>query len=534
MKNLIIVLLFVFCSFIGYSQQWKWAKGLGGSSAERAWDITWANGVITVGQFEGELVINENTYLSEGITDVFIVKTDNLGKVLYTQTFGSTGEDVALSVDTDLEGNVYVTGYFTGELTILGETYIAEGWDSYILKLDNEGNMIDFFRFQNVSSDIGYGLSVDNENNILVTGWFQETINFSESLSLTSYGGSDIFVAKFSADLTPLWAKHAGTESIEYGYKLSTDEANNIYVTGVAGMNTNFDGMLLSNSGVFVAKYNTNGEIQKLGNNTGSGVNSISVSPDGSGFITGRLTGSAYFNGENDTLVNSVNGTDDVYVAKFNNNCEWLWVRLGAGEGSNKGRACNADANGNVYVTGSFNAQIDFNSWKLTANEGADDIFVAKYSSDGALQHLYAAGGEFSDIPTAICNNADTVYITGWYNGTTSFGDFDLTSITGADLNFFNAALELTTTGINETENNSTFSITPNPARDFVNVNFSEQEVFGNGTYKIVDVNGRTVLGGDCKTNSFSVNINTLPQGVYFILIETENKTLSEKFVKIF
>ncbi|GAA4495574.1 hypothetical protein GCM10023172_07490 [Hymenobacter ginsengisoli] len=77
-----------------------------------------------------------------------------------------------------------------------------------------------------------------------------------------------------------------------------------------------------------------------------------------------------------------------------------------------------ADAQGNVYVAGSFAGPISLGSTTLlnTTSDGQRDVFVAKWSSS-AQQFLWVqqAGGPGADVATAIAVSGTTVYIAGWF-----------------------------------------------------------------------------------------------------------------------
>ena len=114
------------------------------------------------------------------------------------------------------------------------------------------------------SSEYGYGIAVDGSGNSFVTGSFNGTASFNGT-SLSSVGGNDIFVAKYDAKGTLLWAKKAGGSNSDYGYGIALDGSGNSYVTGSFRDMASFNGTSLSSSGasdIFVAKYDASGAFQ--------------------------------------------------------------------------------------------------------------------------------------------------------------------------------------------------------------------------------------------------------------------------------
>jgi dTDP-4-dehydrorhamnose 3,5-epimerase-like enzyme len=75
-----------------------------------------------------------------------------------------------------------------------------------------------------------------------------------------------------------------------------------------------------------------------------------------------------------------------------------------------------------------------------------------------------------------------------------------------------------------------TFSIIPNPARDFANIRFSQ--MVEKATILVYDINGKAVLNQSLiSANGFKLNTQSLINGVYEIKINTSNGSFNEKLL---
>jgi len=122
------------------------------------------------------------------------------------------------------------------------------------------------------------------------------------------------------------------------------------------------------------------------------------------------------------TLTNA--GYQDIFLAKFDSNGNHLWSKSFGGSSYDYGQSVSVDSSGNVYITGWFESStIDFGGGTLT-NAGGWDIFLAKFDSNG--NHLWSKrfGGSSDDLGSSVSvDSSGNVYITGWFwSSTIDFG----------------------------------------------------------------------------------------------------------------
>src|SRR5690606_30885679 len=166
----------------------------------------------------------------------------------------------------------------------------------------------------------------------------------------------------------------------------------------------------------------------------------IATGLNGDIYITSMYTGSVNFDG---TVLNSV-GNNDVFLAKYNSTGQVLWVRSIGGSGDDEASAIATDKQGNVFIGGAFKNDILLDNVTLTS-VGDKDIFLAKYSATGDLQWAKSAGGQYkeeigiSGIGSGglATDKEGNLLVTGMFSGyggsppiygTATFDNFTLTS----------------------------------------------------------------------------------------------------------
>ncbi|MCK4311924.1 MAG: T9SS type A sorting domain-containing protein [Candidatus Cloacimonetes bacterium] len=300
---------------------------------------------------------------------------------------GGNDWDVGYSLTTDNSGNTYVTGVFEGTATF-GSYYLTSYGlqDIFVAKIDTNGNWI----WSNQANGLGWnsatGIVTDNDENVYVTGHFLETTTFGE-YSLTSNGGSDIFVAKLNSDGNWIWATKAGGVCLDRSYGISLDSEENIYIAGHFEEESSFGQHSLTSNGaddVFIAKLNTSGNWMWARNAGGidddRGFDLI-MDNDGNNYITGYFQETATFGSQSITS----NGSIDIFLAKISSDGNWIGVTQAGGSNEDSGYGVTMNDTGSIYLTGMFSDIANFGTLSLTSN-GESDIFVAKLNSNNSIE----------------------------------------------------------------------------------------------------------------------------------------------------
>lgn len=283
------------------------------------------NNVYLTGYFRDIMSFNGQQYLPEGEYDMFIKKIDSGGKPLWIQTAGGAQTDVGYSCATDLDGNVFVTGHFSGTFSF-GDSIITSkgGKDFYITKIDKQGNLKWIFHGGGNQDDIGWNITTDQNNDIYLVGEFSGTIKLGNT-SLTAEGTSDFFLLKLSENGEMRWIRYGGGLATVFIQSVYSFE-DHIYIGG------SFDGVAKFGSQTypsqnasdgFILKYHSNGDLKQAQQISGKKVqiNSLTVQKHGV-----YLTGSFQEHAISGSHQVSAQSKEAILIGSLDNdlNCQWL------------------------------------------------------------------------------------------------------------------------------------------------------------------------------------------------------------------
>ena len=364
-----------------------------------------------------------------------VLSAQNDPQWLWASGAGGSGADEATRIALDSSGNSYVAGYFTGTADFGGTTLSSAGsMDIFVGKLDPNGIWLWAKRAGGSMADDAYGVCTDNEGNVYVTGYFKSTAQFG-SMSLTSNGAEDIFVAKLDTNGNWLWAVGAGGTGFDGGTRLIPDSNGDILVTGAYAGTASFGTLTLTgNTGynVFVAKLDMYAEWVWVTQAVGSGnMYGNDISTDGgNSYIIGGLNGTLTFGA---TTLSST-GNWDICLAKLDGDGNWVWVKKAGGTSEDAGYAISTDSNGYSLVTGYFRGFADFGTFHYTS-VGDQDIFIARLDPSGNWLWALPAGGTAQDYGGDVyMDNYGNCYAIGCFSLTFELGNHTYTSQGSQDI----------------------------------------------------------------------------------------------------
>jgi hypothetical protein len=357
-----------------------------------------SNSILLTGSFVESIAFGATTVTSgDSAGQLFIAKLDPQGMPSWaTSDTGPDSFSAGSGVAVDDLGNVYVTGGFSGSMSVGGTTVTSAaasgGGDGFVMKL-GAGGLVSWANAFGSSPDTdgqanGYGIALDASGDVLLIGFFSHTMNLG-CAPLASQAGHGSSFDPFVAKLDPmsgacLWSTALPFQVAGHAEGIAVDPAGDVVVTGV------FDGPDTiafgsgtlagsATSNLFVAKLGADGTAawgKGFGSSGGTEGDGVAIDTMSRIFLTGRLSaGSVDFGG------GPLTSTDSAFLlASFDAEGTYRWANVFEGHptAGERGGIIAVDASSHVLVTGWADSAIDFGCGSLMGT-GGDEAFVAAF-----------------------------------------------------------------------------------------------------------------------------------------------------------
>jgi arginine repressor len=342
----------------------QWTKTIGGSLSDEARSIIQSS--------DGGFVVAGNTRsFGAGVSDIYVVKLDNGGNVLWTKTIGGSSNDGARSIIQSSDGGFVVAGWTN--------SFGAGGYDMYIVKIDGSGNVAWTKTIGGSGNDYAYSIIQDLDGNYVVVGWGNSF----------GAGNNDIYVVKLDSSGNVVWTKTIGGSGDD-GANSIIQSSDGAYV--IAGHTNSFS----SSYDFYVVKIDSSGNVlwtKTIGGNLYDQAHSIIQSSDG-GYIVVGITQSFGAGGY------------DVYVAKIDSSGNVLWTKTIGGGSADVAMSITRSSDGGFAIAG----------YTQSFGAGLYDIYVMKTGplvdicwSQGITNYVVSSGGTSSPQSPNVSLQSPTV-----------------------------------------------------------------------------------------------------------------------------
>jgi hypothetical protein len=296
----------------------------------------------------------------------------------WSSYYGGSASENVFSTVTDPFGNVFIAGItmsangmsYNGHQMTFGGGIV----DAFVAKFSPAGGRIWATYYGGTGEEMTFfggrmGLCTDGDGNVYLAGLTNSTTNIaSGGFQNTNAGGQDAYLVKFDSAGVRQWATYYGGAGADFGYDCTCDANGNVYLTGVTG-------------------------------STGLAINGFQ---------------------------NSLSGTGDAFLVKFNSAGTRMWATYYGGTASEEGYAVATDASLNVYLAGSTgsSSSIASGGFQNTYGGGSSDAFLVKLDSTGnRLWATYFGGTGAESYPATndmelVADPAGAVYMSGYTEST--------------------------------------------------------------------------------------------------------------------
>ena len=282
--------------------------------------------------------------------DAFITSLYSNGSINWSTYFGGTSSDVGDDLVIDSQDNIIITGE-----TDSTDFPVTNGYDQshngnadgFLTKFDKNGELMWSTFIGDTGSEFGRGVSVDSEDNIYVTGrWDMPPIH--------NYLW-DAYLARYSPNGTQEWIQTIGGSQLDYGMAITLDSHDNPIITGITSSSDfpNMNSYAGSRQEIFIAKFDISGGLvwsNVVGGENNDFCECVKTDPEDNIIVVGRTFSSAF------PMLNAsdpvFDGTEDLYISKFNSTGSLLWSTYLGGSHSESAENFKVDEEGRIYITG--------------------------------------------------------------------------------------------------------------------------------------------------------------------------------------
>jgi hypothetical protein len=231
-----------------------------------------------------------------GLTDAFVAKLNSSGALIWNTFLGGSGNDQSFNLAIDGNGAIYVSGVSSASWGIPVNTYMG-GIDAFVARLDSNGTLVWNTFLGGNGTDYGFGITVDESENIYTTGYSSSTWGVPlNPLSVSAHG----FVARLNGAGTLAWNTFIVGGG---GHGISNDASGNVYI-------------VTPSADILAVRFDSSGSLVWSTSLGGSGEDfAISIVVGGSGKV--YLTG--YSQATWGTPINPFGGYRDAFLARLAN-----------------------------------------------------------------------------------------------------------------------------------------------------------------------------------------------------------------------
>ncbi|MEQ9187827.1 MAG: T9SS type A sorting domain-containing protein [Cryomorphaceae bacterium] len=365
---------------------------------------------------------NSTTYRQ----DILIIKLDSNDQFIWAkQITGLSGTKSVTDMEVDHNGYLYISGLYQHSYVDLDpdtSEAIFNGTDmsGFLTKWTNDGTYVWGLSIASAEPPSSLwqtqrilALHVDDSSNVLITGFYQDTIDIDPDSNTAYYlypvddEYTDGFVIKYDSNAQLVWGFGLTSSYSVRGTDIATDGDGNVYATGGYGGSVDFDPdtssyNLASSSGpysdIYVLHLGPNGVFQwvkSIGGSNSDISTEIIVDENGQFALSGIYRGNVDFDPGSGWAALPPHGLGDAFIARYNAQGEYIWAKGFGGSSHDEIWETRRDMEGNHYIVGRFGDSLDFDpgiGTEIRTSQGFYDHYILKLDSNGVFEWVTTYG----------------------------------------------------------------------------------------------------------------------------------------------
>lgn len=390
--------------------------------------------IIGFTHFNAHFMLDGQDFIAEDGDDLLVFALNEEGEKQWAFSDGGMGNQVAQQIACDADGNIFLMGKFAGEMSIAGESFESNGsFDMYLIKLDQNGNVIWTKTFGGPKSESFEAMNIRGDKINIVGRFYDYTILNNDTI--WGLDGTDFYAAQFDLDANLLDYVVFGGEGVDYVSDVTSDLAGNIYITGDFYQNLQIGEETLEAGdmlGIYLIKLNSNLEIQWFFQPEGSDLKPgvlIDCDSDGNLVMSGNFSGEVSFG---NIQLQTADFDEDIYMTRFSSDGDVEWAKRFYSTSMENVTGLNMDRTGQIYISGHYLNHIHFNELVIQYNLccGDPEIFFVKFDEEGDVLEYSQLTGERSNLKDMFVPELNQVIFAGQFSEHFQIGDIEMNSPT--------------------------------------------------------------------------------------------------------
>ena len=356
---------------------------------------------------------------------LFIISSSSAQLVNWAHTGGGFGDDEVNSISVLPSGTSYIGGSFYSPCSFdTIQLSLPDTIHAFVAKISETGNTmwVKYFPAPGNSFGTVNEVAAAGESGCYMTGYWTDSLWIDTTL-LINDGSSHSFFSRLDKNGSVLWAKQAfGTWNT--ADNVSTNSAGEVYFTGNYIDSMTIDTISIistfSGAGSFIAKFDSSGTLIWLKNIEGVQVKigDISIDINQSVVVTGWF--------DSNCLIDSISlgngGGNSIFIVKFSNSGQLLWVRQDGGNSSTRADGISICSNNDILITGNYSAtSATFDTITIPYLSGDDfSGFLARYDENGNIKWVNYQSSIQGDVWSYVVKEGASakIYFSGFYYDT--------------------------------------------------------------------------------------------------------------------